>query len=105
MRSPTASPAPREPAYRQPSYGPAQADHHGSPYAGARQSPHSGWPAQDRVPAPASQSPITNNAGFDFTSGYARPQTQNFDRRPSEGAKSTAQEAYPGYKAYQPPSS
>lgn len=57
------------------------------------------------VPAPQSpKSPITNNAGFDFTSGYSRPQTQdaNHDRRPSESQEPEGKEAYPGYKPYQP---
>ncbi|KAH7162845.1 hypothetical protein B0J13DRAFT_615457 [Dactylonectria estremocensis] len=36
------------------------------------------------------QSPINNNSGFDFNSGYARPQ------------QSPTKESYPGYKAYQP---
>ncbi|OAA74015.1 hypothetical protein ISF_00916 [Cordyceps fumosorosea ARSEF 2679] len=30
---------------------------------------------------PQPQSPITNNAGFDFTSGFSRPQTANSERR------------------------
>ncbi|ATY61146.1 fibroin-3 related [Cordyceps militaris] len=30
---------------------------------------------------PQPQSPITNNGGFDFTSGFARPQTANSERR------------------------
>lgn len=51
-------------------------------------------------PAPARQfadeppaSPITNNSGFDFNSGYSRPQG---------ATPSPTQEAYPGYKPYQP---
>lgn len=36
------------------------------------------------------QSPITNNSGFDFNSGYSRP------------GQSPTQDSYPGYKAYQP---
>ncbi|KAK2612464.1 hypothetical protein QQS21_001568 [Conoideocrella luteorostrata] len=43
------------------------------------------------------QSPITNNAGFDFTSGYARPQ----DNQYPPGQPPTAA-AYPGQKSYQP---
>ncbi|KAM4054935.1 hypothetical protein HRG_005753 [Hirsutella rhossiliensis] len=98
IQSPRATPAPREPGYGQPSYGPADFE-----YPGAHHSPPSGWPAQNHVPESAPQSPITNNAGFDFTSGYARPQPQGYDdRRPSESAKSSAQELYPGYKPYQP---
>lgn len=99
--SPRATPAPRQTGYRQPSYGPAEYDN--SAYAGVHRSPPPAWPAQDHVLDSAPQSPITNNAGFDFTSGYARPQTPGYDdRRPSESTKSTAQESYPGYKPYQP---
>ncbi|KAF4984684.1 hypothetical protein FDECE_17040 [Fusarium decemcellulare] len=36
------------------------------------------------------QSPINNNSGFDFNSGYARPQP------------SPTQDSYPGFKPYQP---
>ncbi|CAM1506617.1 Fc.00g062580.m01.CDS01 [Cosmosporella sp. VM-42] len=43
------------------------------------------------------QSPITNNSGFDFNSGYARPVS-----RPGVSPTSPTQEAYPGYKPYQP---
>jgi hypothetical protein len=46
-------------------------------------------------------SPITNNSGFDFTSGYARP--QEYDRRPSESREPAGQEGYPGYKPYNRP--
>lgn len=53
------------------------------------------------VPRPmaAPDSPITNNSGFDFTSGFARPQN---DGRPSESREAPRKEAYPGYKPYQP---
>ena len=50
-------------------------------------------------------SPIVNNGGFDFTSGFARPQTPNgshYDRRPSESRETSGQEGYPGYKPYRP---
>ncbi|KAI9171248.1 hypothetical protein HJFPF1_00729 [Paramyrothecium foliicola] len=46
-------------------------------------------------------SPITNNSGFDFTSGFARP--QEYDRRPSESREPAGQEGYPGYKPYNRP--
>jgi hypothetical protein len=46
-------------------------------------------------------SPITNNSGFDFNSGYARPQP--YDRRPSESREAVGQEGYPGYKPYNKP--
>lgn len=91
---PRATPGPRESGYRQPSYAPT--DYH-SPVL--HQSPPSVWPAQSHAPEPEPQSPITNNAGFDFTSGYARPQPQH---QSSESSKPSAQEAYPGYKPYQP---
>ncbi|OAA37253.1 hypothetical protein NOR_07269 [Metarhizium rileyi] len=44
-------------------------------------------------------SPITNNAGFDFTSGYSRPQEYE-DHVPLAQSPTTA--AYPGQKTYQP---
>ncbi|RFU76112.1 fibroin-3 related [Trichoderma arundinaceum] len=53
----------------------------------------------------AHAAPITNNAGFDFNSGYARPQTRdgpNYDRRPSESHEREDNEGYPGYKPYSP---
>ncbi|GAO13933.1 hypothetical protein UVI_02034890 [Ustilaginoidea virens] len=43
------------------------------------------------------QSPITNNAGFDFISGYARPQ----DSQPPPRQSPTSA-AYPGQRVYQP---
>ncbi|KAH0499314.1 hypothetical protein TgHK011_006517 [Trichoderma gracile] len=51
------------------------------------------------------QSPIVNNSGFDFSSGYSRPQHQegpNYDRRPSESHEREDNEGYPGYKPYSP---
>ena len=56
-------------------------------------------------PDSTSSSPIVNNGGFDFTSGFSRPQTANSDhynRRPSESKEPAAQEGYPGYKPYRP---
>ncbi|KAL7950763.1 hypothetical protein V8C42DRAFT_129990 [Trichoderma barbatum] len=58
---------------------------------------------QKAVEAPAA--PITNNGGFDFSSGYSRPQTRegpNYDRRPSESKERDDTEGYPGYKPYSP---
>lgn len=55
-----------------------------SPRPLARPAPHRIY---DNEPP---QAPISNNAGFDFNSGYARP------------GQSPTTEAYPGYKAYQP---
>lgn len=46
---------------------------------------------------PASPSGLTNNSGFDFNSGYSRPQTAN--DRPS--TSQADRNAYPGYRAYQ----
>lgn len=50
-------------------------------------------------------SPITNNGGFDFNSGYSRPAPQdepNYDRRPSESHEHEEHEGYPGFKPYSP---
>jgi len=50
-------------------------------------------------------SPIVNNSGFDFTSGFSRPQTAEgnpYDRRPSESRETPGNEGYPGYKPYRP---
>lgn len=52
-------------------------------------------------PEPASPtSPITNSGGFDFTSGYSRPQNSGTStpvQQPAAGGS-----AYPGYRAYKP---
>lgn len=45
------------------------------------------------------QSPIVNNSGFDFNSGYSRRQEVG---QPTEAYEAPATEAYPGYKPYQP---
>ncbi|KAJ9139092.1 Fibroin-3 related protein [Pleurostoma richardsiae] len=62
--------------------------------------------------APASPSSLQNSGGFDFNSGFSRPQAyedDGYERRPSEGRQGGGQGgaqggggAYPGYKAYQP---
>jgi hypothetical protein len=60
---------------------------------------------QDRqYPNPASSSPnLQNTGGFDFNSGYSRPQQYNYNRQPSAPQRqNTGGEGYPGYKAYQP---
>ncbi|KAM0253591.1 hypothetical protein ACHAQJ_007219 [Trichoderma viride] len=62
---------------------------------------------QDAHDAHVAQPPpiITNSAGFDFSSGYSRPQTRegpNYDRRPSESHEREDHEGYPGYKPYSP---
>ncbi|GJN68604.1 hypothetical protein PLICBS_002647 [Purpureocillium lilacinum] len=124
-QSPRASPAPREQGYGTPRYGspapmnrtysPAPPpDRHFSPAPERQLSPAPGrHRGQDHRPPPLArppispgfaqsppQSPIRNNSGFDFTSGYARP--ENSERRPNEPKQSPTQEAYPGYKPYQP---
>ncbi|KAG5928972.1 hypothetical protein E4U42_007539 [Claviceps africana] len=48
-------------------------------------------------PSSPPQSPITNNAGFDFTSGYSRPQGNR-----SLPGQSPTTAAYPGQRMYQP---
>jgi hypothetical protein len=55
-------------------------------------------PAQLPQESP-SHSPIVNNSGFDFVSGFARP--QELDSRPSESHE-PGDETYPGYKPYTP---
>ncbi|POR36150.1 Uncharacterized protein TPAR_03652 [Tolypocladium paradoxum] len=123
--SPGASPAPREPGYGQPGYGPPR-DHVNRTYSPAPERRFSPAPERQHSPAPGPrrspehrpppltrplqnlaafaqsppQSPITNNSGFDFTSGYSRP--TNTDGRPGEPKQSPTKEAYPGYKPYQP---
>jgi hypothetical protein len=54
-------------------------------------------------------SPLQDNSGFDFSSGYSRPSTRGRDEysnfsRPGAGAPPPQQGggAYPGYKPYQP---
>lgn len=102
-QSPRGSPGPqRSPAYGgQPVFSPPQ-DHYAQNY---QQQP----PPQEPQELPASsepqapiahgrplgetppQSPIVNNAGFDFNSGYSRP----------VGQSSPTSDGYPGYKPYQ----
>lgn len=121
------SPAPRSP-------GPRQSPRpHGDPYGRPpRQSPGPGGPGYGRQPysptrdnfnrtqSPAPDraygqsplahhedppaSPIVNNSGFDFNSGFSRPQTSDnsYDRRPSESREAPSNEGYPGYKPYRP---
>ncbi|TDZ27145.1 hypothetical protein C8035_v012021 [Colletotrichum spinosum] len=56
---------------------------------------------------------LQNSGGFDFQSGFSRPQQYNYNRGPSGGASQHAEPeeqrppqssggTYPGYKAYQP---
>ena len=51
-------------------------------------------------------SPITNNGGFDFNSGFSRPQTPKSPTGPGpqQGGSAGGAAAYPGYRAYKPSS-
>ncbi|RDA92638.1 hypothetical protein CP533_1465 [Ophiocordyceps camponoti-saundersi (nom. inval.)] len=92
---PSSTPAPREQQdYPSAGYGYDYPAHSTSPPAEAW--PHSSQPASHQSP------PITNNAGFDFTSGYARPTNTSAD--PPYPTPPTSTPVYPGYKPYQPPS-
>lgn len=99
-QSPRQSPAPQRspgfgarPAYNQPQDSYAQSYQEPAPQE---------LPALTQPPPPSStqqpygqsppQSPIVNNAGFDFNSGFSRP----------TGETSPTADGYPGYKAYQP---
>lgn len=49
------------------------------------------------------QSPINNSGGFDFTSGYSRPQgTSTPVQQPATQQTTGGATAYPGYRAYKP---
>ncbi|KAH8884518.1 hypothetical protein GQ53DRAFT_396153 [Thozetella sp. PMI_491] len=59
------------------------------------------------VPPPGS--PLQNTGGFDFNSGYSRPNTGHDNREPtlpqidpSPASQQQPQQGYPGYKPYQP---
>ncbi|KAG5950433.1 hypothetical protein E4U53_005076 [Claviceps sorghi] len=54
-------------------------------------------PSSSNGPSSPPQSPITNNSGFDFISGYSRPQG---NQSPPGQSPTTA--AYPGQRVYQP---
>ncbi|KAK9421064.1 hypothetical protein SUNI508_06209 [Seiridium unicorne] len=56
-------------------------------------------PSYQQEPAEA-QSPISNSGGFDFTSGYSRPQTSSSSPPPQQATGGGS--AYPGYRAYKP---
>ncbi|PFH55515.1 hypothetical protein XA68_18129 [Ophiocordyceps unilateralis] len=62
--------------------------------------PVESWSPQNQQSSVHHSPPITNNAGFDFTSGYARPA---LDNQPASEPPSTSTPVYPGYKPYQPP--
>lgn len=99
--SPLSTPVPQnESAYNRPGYNSRTY----SPAPRAQRSPDHNVPVsrptqQTAFAEPQPQSPITNNAGFDFTSGFSRPQ-DSFDRRPSESHEPASREGYPGYKPY-----
>lgn len=111
-QSPRGSPAPNSPGFGRPPF--AQGPGPDRQYAQSpRPTPHRPGHdqghsspvtrpfAQDEPPA----SPITNSGGFDFTSGFSRPESKeqhNYDRRPSESRETPGLEGYPGYKPYQP---
>lgn len=75
-------------------------------------------PQRQFSPAPASPTGLQNSGGFDFNSGYSRPSTSDnnnsFDQprhaspQPQQqqhtGGAGGGASAYPGFKAYQPPS-
>lgn len=82
-------------------YSPATGPQRPSPQPLSRPAPRSANNSYGQSPP---SSPITNNAGFDFTSGFSRP--KEFERQPSDTASAPRQSptrpGYPGYRAYQP---
>lgn len=105
--SPLSTPIPQnESAYNRPGYN-NNNNRTYSPAPRAQRSPDHNVPVarptqQTAFAEPQPKSPITNNAGFDFTSGFSRPQDA-FDRRPSESQEPASREGYPGYKPYNQP--
>ncbi|EJP67022.1 fibroin-3 related protein [Beauveria bassiana ARSEF 2860] len=85
--SPLNTPAPNESPYNRPGFNQGPGPHRAySPAPRQPRSPDHNVPVgrpngQTAFAEPQPQSPITNNAGFDFTSGFARPQTSNSERR------------------------
>ncbi|KAM3556578.1 hypothetical protein ARSEF4850_005466 [Beauveria asiatica] len=85
--SPLNTPAPNESPYNRPGFNQGPGPHRAySPAPRQARSPDHTVPVgrpngQTAFAEPQPQSPITNNAGFDFTSGFARPQTSNSERR------------------------
>ncbi|KAI0136492.1 hypothetical protein BJ170DRAFT_14097 [Xylariales sp. AK1849] len=47
-------------------------------------------------------SPIQNSGGFDFTSGFSRPETSDHRPSPPPQQNTGGGSAYPGYRAYKP---
>lgn len=60
---------------------------------------HQGAPSYQQDPEEP-QSPITNSGGFDFTSGFSRPQDSTPSPPPQQANGGGS--AYPGYRAYKP---
>ncbi|KAF5514955.1 hypothetical protein CGCF413_v000872 [Colletotrichum fructicola] len=126
------SPAPQDPYRRSPApqndYGFDQQDQYGNDNynrqqygGGARQYSSESTrplaaPQRSYTGDHAPQSPdLQNSGGFDFQSGYSRPQQYNYNRGPATGQPMHAEPeeeeqrppqssggTYPGYKAYQP---
>ncbi|KAI1177512.1 hypothetical protein F4777DRAFT_195457 [Nemania sp. FL0916] len=53
------------------------------------------------VQLPPPTSPIRNNSGFDFNSGYSRPDSRS-GQPPAPASNSNSGAAYPGYRGYKP---
>ncbi|PHH68855.1 hypothetical protein CDD82_225 [Ophiocordyceps australis] len=100
FESPRAAPTPHgQSRYDDTGYASSR-DHLRDAYSSASaRAPEAVW--QNNAPYAQSppESPITNNAGFDFTSGYARPPTRQ--GASNESQWSPPSQAYPGYKPYQ----
>ncbi|TQV99833.1 hypothetical protein V2A60_005263 [Cordyceps javanica] len=96
--SPLSTPTPNESPYNRPGFNQSPGPNRTySPAPRQPRSPDRNVPiarpnGQTAFAEPQPQSPITNNAGFDFTSGFARPQTGNSDRRQPP----PQQQRYPG---------
>lgn len=59
-----------------------------------------GNPASEQhIQPPPPTSPIRNNGGFDFSSGYSRPDSRS---GPAPAQSANAAGAYPGYRTYKP---
>lgn len=102
--SPLNSPAPQEGAYGRPA---REAPNRTYSPAPQMRSPQHQVPLSQPTPRNPVQmepptSPIQNAGGFDFVSGYSRPSTTNYDRRPSESQERPSREGYPGFKPYKP---
>ncbi|KAI1466636.1 uncharacterized protein F4812DRAFT_60204 [Daldinia caldariorum] len=56
--------------------------------------------AQGYLEMPRQQSPVQNNGGFDFSSGYSRPEVHS--PAPVQTQTANGGSAYPGYRTYRP---